>query len=86
MAEFKRKFRETCTCSAKRAGLKNVNEVPKITKITLNMGVGEAIGDKGYRARSGRSAEDRWSEACCNQARKSVAGFKDVKVGQSALR
>ena len=27
-------------------GLANVMEVPRITKITLNMGVGEAIGDK----------------------------------------
>ena len=27
-------------------GLKNVMEVPKITKITLNMGLGEAVGDK----------------------------------------
>ena len=27
-------------------GLANVMAVPKITKITVNMGVGEAIGDK----------------------------------------
>ena len=27
-------------------GLKNVMAVPRITKITLNMGVGEAVGDK----------------------------------------
>ena len=27
-------------------GLTNTMEVPKITKITLNMGVGEALGDK----------------------------------------
>jgi large subunit ribosomal protein L5 len=27
-------------------GLANVMEVPRITKITLNMGVGEAVGDK----------------------------------------
>ncbi|MGH1451490.1 MAG: 50S ribosomal protein L5, partial [Pseudomonadaceae bacterium] len=27
-------------------GLKNVMEVPKLTKITLNMGLGEAVGDK----------------------------------------
>ena len=27
-------------------GLANVMQVPKITKITLNMGVGEALGDK----------------------------------------
>ena len=30
----------------KKLGLENVSEVPKITKITLNMGVGEAIADK----------------------------------------
>ena len=27
-------------------GLKNVMAVPRIAKITLNMGVGEAVGDK----------------------------------------
>ena len=27
-------------------GLKNVMAVPRISKITLNMGVGEAVGDK----------------------------------------
>jgi len=27
-------------------GYKNPMEVPKITKITLNMGLGEAVGDK----------------------------------------
>ncbi|MBT5071180.1 MAG: 50S ribosomal protein L5, partial [Porticoccaceae bacterium] len=30
----------------KELNLANVMEVPRITKITLNMGVGEAIGDK----------------------------------------
>ena len=30
----------------KELGLKNVMETPKITKITINMGVGEAVGDK----------------------------------------
>jgi large subunit ribosomal protein L5 len=29
-----------------KLGLKNVMEVPHITKITLNMGVGEAVADK----------------------------------------
>ena len=29
-----------------KLGLKNVMEVPRITKITLNMGVGEAVADK----------------------------------------
>ena len=27
-------------------GLENVMEIPRLSKITLNMGVGEAIGDK----------------------------------------
>jgi large subunit ribosomal protein L5 len=27
-------------------GYKSIMEVPRITKITLNMGVGEAVGDK----------------------------------------
>ena len=30
----------------KSLGFKNVMEVPKITKITVNMGVGEAVADK----------------------------------------
>ena len=29
-----------------KLGLKNTMEVPRITKITLNMGVGEAVADK----------------------------------------
>ena len=30
----------------KEFNYKSVMEVPKITKITLNMGLGEAVGDK----------------------------------------
>jgi large subunit ribosomal protein L5 len=29
-----------------RFGYKNVMQVPRVTKITLNMGVGEAVGNK----------------------------------------
>ena len=61
----------------KKLGLENPMEVPKITKITLNMGVGEAVADKKVleNARgdmekiSGQRPEIRL-------ARKSVAGFK----------
>ena len=57
--------------------LSNVMEVPRITKITLNMGVGEAIGDK-------KSLEHAVEELklisgqkpVVNKARKSIAGFK----------
>ena len=57
--------------------LTNVMEVPRITKITLNMGVGEAIGDK-------KSLESAVTDLTLiagqkpviNNARKSIAGFK----------
>ena len=58
-------------------GLTNVMEIPRITKITLNMGVGEAIGDK-------KSLENAVADLTLiagqkpviNKARKSIAGFK----------
>ena len=58
-------------------GLTNVMEIPRITKITLNMGVGEAIGDK-------KSLENAVADLTLiagqkpviNNARKSIAGFK----------
>ena len=58
-------------------GYKNVMQVPKITKITLNMGLGEAVGDK-------KIVDNAMNDMAliCGQkpvmtrARKSVAGFK----------
>jgi len=57
--------------------LKNVMEVPKITKITLNMGVGEAVTDKkvmGY-ATADMTAIAGQKPIVIN-SRKSVASFK----------
>jgi ribosomal protein L5 len=43
-------------------------EVPRITKITLNMGVGEAVGDKKVLDNAvGDMTEDCRSEAGCDQ-------------------
>lgn len=58
-------------------GYKSVMEVPKITKITLNMGVGEAIGDKKVI----QNAVDDMTKIAgqapvVTKARLSVAGFK----------
>lgn len=58
-------------------GVANVMEIPRITKITLNMGVGEALADKkvlenavnDLRAISGQ-------KPVITRARKSIAGFK----------
>jgi hypothetical protein len=45
-------------------GYKNHMEVPKIEKITLNMGVGEASQDKKkVHDRRRRNGADRWPEA-----------------------
>ena len=55
----------------------NVMEVPRVTKITLNMGVGEAVGDKKVMARAvGDMEAIAGQKAVVNNARKSVASFK----------
>ena len=47
MARLQDKFRNELHAQIQeKLGLKNAMEVPKITKITLNMGVGEAVADK----------------------------------------
>jgi large subunit ribosomal protein L5 len=58
-------------------GLSNVMEVPRITKITLNMGVGEAVGDKKVmeHAVADMTKISGQKPVVC-LARKSIAGFK----------
>ncbi|HNK31166.1 MAG TPA: 50S ribosomal protein L5 [Plasticicumulans sp.] len=60
-----------------RFGYQNVMQVPRITKITLNMGVGEAVGDKKVieHAVSDMTAI-AGQKPVVTLARKSVAGFK----------
>ena len=61
----------------KELNLTNVMQVPRLTKITINMGVGEAIGDK-------KTLESAVSDITLisgqkpviTKARKSIAGFK----------
>ena len=58
-------------------GLDNVMEVPRITKITLNMGVGEAVGDKKVmEAAVGDMTKIAGQKPVVTNARKSEAGFK----------
>jgi large subunit ribosomal protein L5 len=58
-------------------GIENVMAVPRITKITINMGVGEAVGDKKVleHAVSDMTAITGQKPIITN-ARKSIAGFK----------
>ena len=56
---------------------KSIMEVPKITKITLNMGVGEAVGDKKILTHAvGDMEKIAGQKAVVTNARKSIAGFK----------
>ena len=58
-------------------GYKNPMEVPRVSKITLNMGVGEALGDKKLMDFAVSDMETiAGQKAVVTLARKSVAGFK----------
>jgi large subunit ribosomal protein L5 len=58
-------------------GVKSVMEVPKITKITVNMGVGEALADKKILENAVRDLEQiTGQKAVVTKARKSIAAFK----------
>lgn len=58
-------------------GLANVMEVPRISKITLNMGVGEALGDKKVLEHAVSDLEKiTGQKVVVTKARKSIAGFK----------
>src|SRR5699024_6336599 len=58
-------------------GYKNVMEVPKITKITINMGVGEAAQDrKQIEGALADMTAISGQKPIVNNARKPVAGFK----------
>jgi len=52
-------------------------EVPRITKVTLNMGVGEAVADKKVLDNAvGDMQKIAGQKAVTTKARKSIAGFK----------
>lgn len=56
---------------------KSAMEIPRITKITINMGVGEAIGDKKIMENAVSDLEKiSGQKPIVTKARKSIAGFK----------
>ena len=61
----------------KQFGYKSVMEVPRITKITLNMGLGEAINDKKVIEHAvGDLTKVAGQKPVVTKARKAIAGFK----------
>ena len=60
-----------------RFNYRNVMEVPRLIKITLNMGVGEAVGDKKIMDHALNDlALISGQKPIVTKARKSIAGFK----------
>ena len=78
MSRLQTHYKETLTSQLMdKLELKNIMEVPKITKVTLNMGVGEAVTDKKVMARAtGDMTVISGQKPIVINARKSVATFK----------
>jgi large subunit ribosomal protein L5 len=86
MARLKDIYRDTIAAQLKdKFGYKSVMQVPRIDKITLNMGVGEALADKKVLDHAvGDMARIAGQKPVVTKARKSVAGFKireDYPIG-----
>jgi large subunit ribosomal protein L5 len=61
----------------KQFGYKSVMEVPRIEKITLNMGVGEAVADKKVMEHAvGDMQKIAGQKPVVTKSKKSIAGFK----------
>lgn len=78
MSRLKQYYKETVVPQLQeKFNYSNVMEVPRVTKITVNMGVGEAVGDKKVMDRAvGDMTAIAGQKPIVRNARKSVASFK----------
>jgi len=78
MARFKQFYREQVVPDLMaKFGYKSVMQVPRISKITLNMGVSEAVGDKKILENAmGDLSRIAGQKPVSTKARKAIAGFK----------
>ncbi|MGB5325177.1 MAG: 50S ribosomal protein L5 [Pseudomonadales bacterium] len=78
MARLKEFYKTEVAAKLKQElGLDNAMAVPRVTKITLNMGVGEALGDKKILENAVSNLEQiAGQKVVITRARKSIAGFK----------
>ena len=86
MAKLHDKYQETVVADlSKKFGYSSVMQVPRIEKITLNMGVGEAVADsKKIRSAHADMALIAGQQPVITKARNSIAGFKvreDMPLG-----
>ena len=78
MARFQQQYREKVVPDLmQKFGYTSVMQVPRITKITLNMGVSEAVADKKVvENAAGDMARIAGQKAVITKAKKAIAGFK----------
>jgi large subunit ribosomal protein L5 len=78
MARLQKVYRDKIVPELKQTlGVANVMQVPKITKITVNMGVGEAVADKKIMDNAVADlTKITGQKPLVTRARKSIASFK----------
>ena len=78
MARLEKLYKETIAPALKEElALENAMQIPRITKITLNMGVGEAVANKKVMEFAVKDMElISGQKPIVTYARKSIAGFK----------
>ena len=78
MADLKKNYEQEIKPILKdELGLSNIMEVPRLSKIVLNMGVGEAVADRKQLDAAVENMEAiAGQKAIITNARKSIAGFK----------
>lgn len=78
MARLQQYYKDTVVKQLmEQFGYKSVMEVPRIEKITLNMGVGEAVADKKVMEHAvGDMQKISGQKPVVTMSRKSIAGFK----------
>ena len=78
MAELKEYYKNKVVPElAQYLGFSNTMRVPKVTKVVLNMGIGEAVADKKILESATKDlASISGQKVVITKARKSIAGFK----------
>jgi large subunit ribosomal protein L5 len=78
MARLRQEYRERIVPELmKKFGYKSVMEVPRITKVTLNMGVSEAVADKKVMDNAvGDMTRISGQKPVVTKSKKAIAGFK----------
>ncbi|MFZ3172957.1 MAG: 50S ribosomal protein L5 [Carboxydocellales bacterium] len=86
MVRLKEKFcNEVSPALMQKFGYKNVMEIPKLEKVVINMGLGEAIQNpKAIDSAAGDLTKIAGQKPIVTKAKKSIAGFKlreNVAIG-----